>query len=495
MTMCPACARIIHGRYVSIIEREHRFMHERGACHCGVRFPHLQEPHVVEHNTGVAASNQGPTAYGQTYADRPCDSSKTPTESSGSSPTESNGRSAAGSMGSAKDLETSGRATPPFRMFQFSPGAAEFTPSWSHVHRQDPNESPSSSRAHDDKGKGKETQELRQTSKSKGSGQGQYHHEHPPAVIQDTPTLPPLFEHHEEGDGSGFSISVRSRSLYGAEWSHDHGELHRAGRCSCDITFERYPGQYMNLLQEAIDEIGDQTDPNVTGGENITTNVDPTTVAFEGRNTSDKGDNDGSAGGSGSGNGGGGETSTGIDVNVNIKFSRGDDTNPTTATVPGPSTANTLGAPQVRHELPAGNPSHFSSRRRRRAAARARAQARAQVQAQAQAQPTTSSTGWQYAPHELNAPYDGEPMRWACAPFDTTNMQSASEGHISREENLEDIRNHPVDCQAIAYNQTSTPIAGLPIGAGPEGDSHMPPFEECELCYPKIPRGRRPASH
>ncbi|KAI5918280.1 hypothetical protein F4810DRAFT_597725 [Camillea tinctor] len=45
--MCPPCARIIHGRWVQILEMEHRFMHERGSCGCEVRFPALQQPRLV----------------------------------------------------------------------------------------------------------------------------------------------------------------------------------------------------------------------------------------------------------------------------------------------------------------------------------------------------------------------------------------------------------------------------------------------------------------
>ncbi|KAI1502445.1 hypothetical protein F5X99DRAFT_427377 [Biscogniauxia marginata] len=52
--MCPACARILHGRWVQILEMEHRFMHERGACGCEVRFPALQQPRLV-----TATGNQG----------------------------------------------------------------------------------------------------------------------------------------------------------------------------------------------------------------------------------------------------------------------------------------------------------------------------------------------------------------------------------------------------------------------------------------------------
>ncbi|KAI1399648.1 hypothetical protein F4819DRAFT_464310, partial [Hypoxylon fuscum] len=61
LTFCPPCARIVHGRWVNIIQFEHRFMHERGACGCEVVFPNLQHPRVVSHeaSAGDAAPDAG----------------------------------------------------------------------------------------------------------------------------------------------------------------------------------------------------------------------------------------------------------------------------------------------------------------------------------------------------------------------------------------------------------------------------------------------------
>ncbi|KAI0877560.1 hypothetical protein GGS24DRAFT_497704 [Hypoxylon argillaceum] len=46
--MCYPCTRIIHGRKIDIAELEHRFMHERGACGCDVKFPAMQGPQLVQ---------------------------------------------------------------------------------------------------------------------------------------------------------------------------------------------------------------------------------------------------------------------------------------------------------------------------------------------------------------------------------------------------------------------------------------------------------------
>ncbi|KAI7782364.1 hypothetical protein LA080_013639 [Diaporthe eres] len=60
--MCPACQRVIHGRAVLITEWEHRWMHERGACGCEVRFPDLIRPRVVSRSRpGQSIGRTGPT--------------------------------------------------------------------------------------------------------------------------------------------------------------------------------------------------------------------------------------------------------------------------------------------------------------------------------------------------------------------------------------------------------------------------------------------------
>ncbi|KAL8376817.1 hypothetical protein RB595_007776 [Gaeumannomyces hyphopodioides] len=45
--MCPVCSRLMHSRAVLIQEWEHHFLHERGACGCDVIFPDLVRPRVI----------------------------------------------------------------------------------------------------------------------------------------------------------------------------------------------------------------------------------------------------------------------------------------------------------------------------------------------------------------------------------------------------------------------------------------------------------------
>ncbi|KAH9998901.1 hypothetical protein F4779DRAFT_622774 [Xylariaceae sp. FL0662B] len=94
---------------------------------------------------------------------------------------------------------------------------------------------------------------------------------------------------------------------------------------------------------------------------------------------------------------------------------------------------------------------------------------------------TTSSQGW--------------PARWACSPAEMQFMDRLNPSRVGAAEWQRQIA-HPVDMQSVWYNnQSEIPVAGLPIGAGPEGDSHMPPFEECELYYPKKKSGNNQRPH
>lgn len=45
--LCPACARVLHTRWVDLVMFEHQWMHERGTCGCPVRFPLSQHPRSV----------------------------------------------------------------------------------------------------------------------------------------------------------------------------------------------------------------------------------------------------------------------------------------------------------------------------------------------------------------------------------------------------------------------------------------------------------------
>ncbi|KAK0624703.1 hypothetical protein B0T17DRAFT_250538 [Bombardia bombarda] len=58
-TMCGACERLLHSRWVLIREWEHRWLHERGACGCEVKFPGLlTQPRVIGDSDGGIGQNK-----------------------------------------------------------------------------------------------------------------------------------------------------------------------------------------------------------------------------------------------------------------------------------------------------------------------------------------------------------------------------------------------------------------------------------------------------
>ncbi|KAI3342638.1 hypothetical protein F4824DRAFT_494436 [Ustulina deusta] len=48
----------------------------------------------------------------------------------------------------------------------------------------------------------------------------------------------PLYAEARVGDN--VEVAVRLTSLYGAEWTKDHAKLHESGKCECPVSFERY---------------------------------------------------------------------------------------------------------------------------------------------------------------------------------------------------------------------------------------------------------------
>ncbi|KAK4240791.1 hypothetical protein C8A03DRAFT_41707 [Achaetomium macrosporum] len=68
-TMCPACERQLHSRWVLIREWEHRWLHERGVCGCDVIFPGLlTTPRVIGETSTVAPTQHPPGTVASTSA-------------------------------------------------------------------------------------------------------------------------------------------------------------------------------------------------------------------------------------------------------------------------------------------------------------------------------------------------------------------------------------------------------------------------------------------
>ncbi|KAI4867540.1 hypothetical protein F4820DRAFT_467718 [Hypoxylon rubiginosum] len=436
-TFCPTCARILHGRWVNILELEHRFMHERGVCGCAAQFPHLQQPRVVSHyvDTGSSGSNSGSEEqriyvgdaanhhYGNGHdSEALTQMAAHQSHLSGSaapfvpSHNQAHGLSYGGG---AQDAPWGHRsslsfdATAAFVQLPIQNASAAGSTMTTDASTSPTDQSGSAK----SKGKGKQQRnkkaqdqaaEQQQQQVFHQQQQQQQEHGYPTAAFQTATQLAPLFEERQDSASKKPMVSVRMLSLYGAEWLQDHEPLHADGRCSCQIRFERYESPPTPVLGEASPESGlGLTDVNTLAEYN---------AQYLGHHTS------------------------------------ADISGP--ATTAEHSSGMALGAEDA-------------------------------AQGEPQQNPLASSI-----PHVTTNP--GHPARWACSPDSGIAATAAATPSAP-------YADHPVDMQTAWYEHTEVPLAGLPIGAGPEGDSHMPPFEECELHYPlhypKLPSHRRSASH
>ncbi|KAI6085422.1 hypothetical protein F4821DRAFT_279240 [Hypoxylon rubiginosum] len=385
---CYGCARVIHGRWVDILESEHRFMHERGVCGCSVVFPHLQQPRVVSHYVDDADDTDDQPGGVNDGEQR--GGSVTPTQRSrGTTYTTT---TYSGLSGSATPFTPSIKGSGTFHEAEdvsYDSNTMPFGPSTSNQSARPTTDSNAaatsvspagSSSGGSKRGKGRQRRGKKAQKGSTGrSGHNQQ-------FSNQSQQLAPLFEERQSNTNKKPSVSVRTPSLYGAEWLQDHKILHDEGRCSCAVRFERYESREMSIADEA-------------GSQNHT---EITTLAEYNQQYPQE---------SASGNG------------------EGSSRNPMASSIPHVTT----------------NP--------------------------------------------------GNPARWACSPETSAENNAGVGSHAS----------HPIDMQTAWYNNESeVPLAGLPIGAGPEGDSHMPPFQTCELniftnqeqenYYPETSRHRRGVS-
>lgn len=56
--------------------------------------------------------------------------------------------------------------------------------------------------------------------------------------------VPPMYQEVKVGDT--IEVCTRLPSLYAAEWTNDHAELHENGQCSCNVSFKSYQPQDMD---------------------------------------------------------------------------------------------------------------------------------------------------------------------------------------------------------------------------------------------------------
>ncbi|KAI8957892.1 hypothetical protein F5Y11DRAFT_363248 [Daldinia sp. FL1419] len=464
--MCPACGRILHGRFVDLVEYEHRFMHERGACSCDIRFPNLQQPRMVTYaNTNgnyrdspassstsgtdpIVPANAPATARidGGNFAFSPSAAAFTPSGTSSPGPyshfgqvpapvnanngntvNANNGNTANANNGNTANNANNGNTwstTRPCIVNGTNWGARGASP-----------DTPGSQRP----GKAKRWKNKSRVGQASGS---------PPngnALSSQPKHTPP------PPDPRRLSMSVRMSSLYAAEWAPDHAELHRTGRCSCPVIFERYTG-----YPEAAAAIAAESNGN-NAGKNGNSN--------------------------GNGNGANGTAIVQYSENDVRRYdppSRASN-GWSTRTNGGNSSTNTSG-----YQTPNASTyvNHHSSSVDNSAPCLQISNTVHQYWGSAPVQPTFSAAGngYQYPPRQGNRPQNGH------------TSDEATPHAPGAQEYPDATADDSLDVQMACYQPTNIPIVGLPIGAGPEGDSHMPPFEDCELYYPKLRPDQRPAS-
>ncbi|RYP74380.1 hypothetical protein DL771_003047 [Monosporascus sp. 5C6A] len=209
---CPACQRVMHNRWVDIMEEEHRWMHERGACGCPVEFPALMQPRMIGRDGpgyGGGASAGGavsalPNAQGHDQG-----------HGYGYGRGQSTGSSGSGSG---------------------SGGGGHYKP-------------------RNSKNKNKNKKASNKPERGGRGGGGNAKQQQPHTNLQEHQTKAqtqqqrrqqqreryPAFEEVRDGENDNdVRYVIRQPSMYGVEWTWDHAKLHEDGRCRCAVRFDKY---------------------------------------------------------------------------------------------------------------------------------------------------------------------------------------------------------------------------------------------------------------
>ncbi|KAH7034821.1 uncharacterized protein B0I36DRAFT_360291 [Microdochium trichocladiopsis] len=202
--MCTACSRILHANWVNILEYEHRWMHERGACGCPVVFPALMGPRVIDGGRSADRGDDDPhSEYDRVerYRSRQqlavaepqvgYQGSNMGSDTTNTQAARKGRRVKAKNKKSARDngYTTTHPAVAP--LFQ----------------EHGPNDSPDPYR-------------------STPSASYRSHNNTESPYDDDTHQI--------------FRVAIRLPSLYAAEWTQDHRLRHEDGLCQCPVSFERY---------------------------------------------------------------------------------------------------------------------------------------------------------------------------------------------------------------------------------------------------------------
>ncbi|KAF3016192.1 hypothetical protein E8E14_010829 [Neopestalotiopsis sp. 37M] len=248
---CPACARILHGRWVEIVTLEHQYMHERGACACGIRFPADKFPPLL----AVAGQPSSQMMVAPSVVSEDCcgTSVRPATTSSGSSDVSSfepHQRSRSGDSTPSSDesgtrpqmnnqdqsnekySQKSKYKTTDRRRFQKSQKARN-----KNRRQREPQGSRGRQQQHRDSTNSTTT--TTQPDNSCGMGSSASAVDKPPSALSWHPSM---LDHVDESIPSDElpRWQYRTQSQYGAEWLSEHQTLHISGQCRCPVQFESY---------------------------------------------------------------------------------------------------------------------------------------------------------------------------------------------------------------------------------------------------------------
>ncbi|KAM7199335.1 hypothetical protein V8F33_004583 [Rhypophila sp. PSN 637] len=214
VTMCAVCERLLHSRWVLIVEWEHRWYHERGACGCDVVFPDLlTRPRVIGGGPTAADGHTGAETGGPALPFLLATPAATPTPAlpanplwltapgpqAGSAPA---GNVAMSASGSGRGSGVASRGTR-----NFSSGRAN--------------------RRGRGRGATITTRPPRHINTSSAA----------PAAVPAGPSgtsVPPIYsESVVEGERR---VAIRLPGLFAAEWLEDHRTLHRTNPSHCRVS-------------------------------------------------------------------------------------------------------------------------------------------------------------------------------------------------------------------------------------------------------------------
>lgn len=104
-------------------------------------------------------------------------------------------------------------------------------------------------------------------------------------------------------------------------------------------------------------------------------------------------------------------------------------------------------------------------------------------------QPTSATTFW--PPHAQRLPSSNPPMLIGPGPYTTSGLNFHEVLNAANADDDDESRSEPaggIGGEQEQEEEKERPLCGLPVGAGPEGESHVPKWRDCRLA-----RGTGPA--